>query len=541
MLDPGGILGGVAFALEGGEGFTFFAAEGADGFGGAFAGGTVAGDLALGVTEAAFMPFTGGLAVGGKSALLSVLLALPVLRGLLPLLLTLLLTVLRLTGLLLVAGLLLALLVRLLTVLLALLLSLTGLLLGLGEGVLKSGLRGGERGGGGGLVLLTFLTLLLLGISRLLLAGIRLGGLGRLALLALSLLGGLSVLRLVLLIRGLLRAGLVGRRLLGGGLLVLGRLIGLRVLEGLLGLLEGGGGLGAERGDLVGEVLRLVGGLLVGLWGGRSLSLVGGLLLLEKGGDLLEGVGETLFLGEAGKDALEDLAKLGDEGFLAAVSGGVAFALQFGDGLGGEGGEQRAVDAFGEGLRGGGGIGFAKAGEEVFAGLKKGGEVFTDAGLVAFEESLAFSVGFCGGDGAGLALDGKLAGDEGFETAGGFLAELLDGDLAGESFETGLDGLLGDVGLGGGGAGIGLRALAEFAEAGGDAGHLGAAEGLELSGEFGEGVEALEREAVALEFLDQRGDFTGEGGGLGAEGLLVDAVLEGDGAEGVVGGGERDG
>ena len=171
--------------------------------------------------------------------------------------------------------------------------------------------------------------------------------------------------------------------------------------------------------------------------------------------------------------------------------------------------------------------------------MEKGGEVFADAGLVAYEEALAFGVGFGGGDGAGFALGGELAGDEGFETAGGFLAELLDGDLAGEGFEAGLDGLLGDVGLGGGGAGVGLGAFAEFAEAGGDAGHFGAAEGLELGGEFGEGAEDLDGEAVALEFLDEGGDFAGEGGGFGAEGLLVDAVLEGDGAEGVVGGGGR--
>ncbi len=59
--------------MEGGEGFAFFAAEGADGFGGAFAVGAVAGDLVLGVAVAALMALAGGLAVSAKLTGLSVL------------------------------------------------------------------------------------------------------------------------------------------------------------------------------------------------------------------------------------------------------------------------------------------------------------------------------------------------------------------------------------------------------------------------------------------------------------------------------------
>jgi hypothetical protein len=282
LLHPGGILGGVAFALEGGESFAFFTAESADGFGGAIGIGTVVGDLVLGVAASVAHAVAGRLSVGLKLpaaqlllAVLSVLgglLSLPLLllltlaRLLLPLLLALLLSVLRLTGLL-GSSLLLALwLPGLLPWLLTLRLTLLAvLLLGLGEGVLQGGLSGGECGCGGGwgrLALLRILLLAGLWLTGLLLAGIGLRGLAllrrgclRLARLVLALLGRLSFLWLVRLVRGLL----VWRRT------VLWRWSGLRALKRLLGLLEGGGGFGTQWCDLVSEVLRLIGGLLVGL------------------------------------------------------------------------------------------------------------------------------------------------------------------------------------------------------------------------------------------------------------------------------------
>ena len=184
---------------------------------------------------------------------------------------------------------------------------------------------------------------------------------------------------------------------------------------------------------------------------------------------------------------MENFAKLDNEGFLATVGFGVAFALQVINGLCSESGEIRAVDAFGKGLHGGSrasggcggaGIVFAETAEKSFASYEKGGEIITDAGLVALEQTLAFGDGFGGGDRASFALDGELAGDEGFEAAGGFLAELLDGDLAREGLEARFYGLLGEVGFGGGGSSIRLAGFAETAEAGGDTSHFSAAEGV---------------------------------------------------------------
>ena len=56
-----------------------------------------------------------------------------------------------------------------------------------------------------------------------------------------------------------------------------------------------------------------------------------------------------------------------------------------------------------------------------------------------------------------------------------------------------------------------------------------------MGGELGEAGETLGGEAVALELVDEGVDGAGELGSLGTEGLLVDAVLKGDGAEGVGG------
>ncbi len=69
LLDPGGVFGGVAFALEGGEGFAFVAAECADGLGGISAVGPVSGDLVLRAATAvvgavSLMSAGAGLSVG---------------------------------------------------------------------------------------------------------------------------------------------------------------------------------------------------------------------------------------------------------------------------------------------------------------------------------------------------------------------------------------------------------------------------------------------------------------------------------------------